>query len=48
MISVDNSDALLLGISTKASVSMIDVDGQAILHADNVNNFGAHVAVVEA
>ncbi|KAM5351177.1 hypothetical protein ACJ41O_003900 [Fusarium nematophilum] len=46
MISIESSQVHLYGISTKASVNMVTVDGKAaILDADNRNNFCAAVAL---
>ncbi|KJZ80028.1 hypothetical protein HIM_00742 [Hirsutella minnesotensis 3608] len=45
MIAVDDSSVRFLGVSTKASVNMITLDGKpAVLDADNRNNFCGTVA----
>lgn len=49
MIAVDNSKVRMFGISTKASVAMVTLDGQAAAKdADNRNNFCAAIAAFEA
>ncbi|KNB19259.1 hypothetical protein FOXG_16409 [Fusarium oxysporum f. sp. lycopersici 4287] len=46
IISLEGSQVHLYGISTKASINMVTVDGQfAILDSDNRNNFCAAVAL---
>ncbi|KAF5017714.1 hypothetical protein F66182_10335 [Fusarium sp. NRRL 66182] len=46
MISIESSSVHLYGISTKASVSMLNIDGKAaILDKDNRNNFCAAIAL---
>ncbi|KAF4948483.1 hypothetical protein FSARC_13720 [Fusarium sarcochroum] len=46
MISIESSKVHLYGISTKASINMVTVDGKsAILDKDNRNNFCAAVAL---
>lgn len=48
MTSLENSSVRFFGISTKASVSMLTVDGQNVaLDSDNRNNFCAAIAVFE-
>jgi hypothetical protein len=45
MISIESSKLHLYGISTKASVNMVNVDGKsAVLDKDNRNNFCAAIA----
>ncbi|RKK07475.1 Glucan 1,3-beta-glucosidase [Fusarium oxysporum f. sp. cepae] len=46
IISLESSQVHLYGISTKASINMVTIDGQsAILDSDNRNNFCAAVAL---
>ncbi|KAJ4199814.1 hypothetical protein NW759_016024 [Fusarium solani] len=46
MISLESSQVHLYGISTKASINMVTVDGKsAMLDADNRNNFCAAIAL---
>lgn len=46
MISIEKSQVHLYGISTKASINMLTVDGQSVaLDADNRNNFCAAIAL---
>lgn len=46
MISIETSTVHLYGISTKASISMVTVDGDAkVLDSDNRNNFCAAIAL---
>ncbi|KAJ4329410.1 hypothetical protein N0V84_000044 [Fusarium piperis] len=46
MISIESSQVHLYGISTKASINMVTVDGKsAMLDADNRNNFCAAIAL---
>lgn len=49
MISIENSKVGLFGISTKASVSMLNLDGRMTAKdADNRNNFCAAIAAFES
>ena len=49
MISLESSQVHLYGISTKASINMVTVDGKsAMLDADNRNNFCAAIALFSA
>lgn len=49
MVEVNNSQATLLALSTKASVSMLNVDGQVVAkHLDNDNNFCATLAFFQS
>ncbi|EEY16441.1 glucan 1,3-beta-glucosidase [Verticillium alfalfae VaMs.102] len=49
MTSLENTSVRFFGISTKASVSMITVDGEtAALDSDNRNNFCATIATFES
>ncbi|KAF4991871.1 hypothetical protein FDECE_13898 [Fusarium decemcellulare] len=46
IISIESSQVHLYGISTKASINMVNVDGKsAILDSDNRNNFCAAIAL---
>lgn len=49
MISIENSSVHLFGVSTKAAVNMVRLNGQsAALDADNRNNFAGSIAVFQA
>ncbi|KAI8268330.1 Glucan 1,3-beta-glucosidase [Colletotrichum sp. SAR11_239] len=49
MVSLENSDVKFFGLSTKASVNMVTVNGKgAALDSDNRNNFCATVALFQA
>ncbi|GKT47587.1 glucan 1,3-beta-glucosidase [Colletotrichum spaethianum] len=49
MVSLENSDVKFFGLSTKASVNMVTVNGKgAALDTDNRNNFCATVALFQA
>ncbi|KAM4057175.1 pectate lyase superfamily protein [Hirsutella rhossiliensis] len=48
MIAIDNSQVELFGVSTKASIAMVTLDGQpAAKDSDNRNNFCAAIAAFE-
>jgi glucan 1,3-beta-glucosidase len=49
MIDIDNSSVHLFGISTKAAVNMVRLNGQnAALDSDNRNNFAAAIAAFQS
>lgn len=49
MVEVNGSKATLLALATKASVSMLNVDGEVVaVHADNDNNFCATLAIFQS